>query len=174
MKLRMSESINITANIEGLEELLQKLSDLGVNVRKTTTAATRYGAQAIQEQANSNAQSVSSKPGKKVALRVRFRKSGQYAVASIYPAKGHAELRLVEYGTPAGRRWSIKGKPFTFFTPSGTKVSTRMINHPGTAARPWLRPAFDAAGGKAVDRYGELLQAVIEFKQSPPNDEGDA
>lgn len=169
----MSESISVTANIEGLEELLQKLSDLGVNVRKTTTAATRWGAQAIQEQANANAQSISSKPGKKVAMRVRFRKNGQYAVASIYPAKGHAELRLVEYGTPAGNRWSIKGKPFTFYA-GNKKIVTRMIKHPGTAARPWLRPAFDTQSDKAVDRYGELLRAVIEGVQAAPNDDGDA
>jgi HK97 gp10 family phage protein len=166
----MSETVSI--KIEGLAEMLQKLADLGVNVRKTTTAATRYGAQAIRDQAEANAASLSHKPGRKVALRVRFRKAGSYAVASIYPAKGHAELRLLEYGTGAGRRWSIKGKPFTFYAGS-KRISVRAINHPGTPAKPWLRPAFDGKSDQAVAQYGELLQAVIEFKQSPPNDPGD-
>jgi HK97 gp10 family phage protein len=175
--------IGVSATIENLDELYQELKDLGVNVRHATTGATRYGAEAIREQAEWNASALvhvarKTKSGKsptknRVVLRARFRKSGQFAVASIFPGRGWSHLRLFEYGTGAGRRWAVKGKPFTFFTKSGRKISTRMIEHPGMPARPWLRPAFDSKSDEAVDRFGARLKDVIDTLQPAPIDEGD-
>jgi HK97 gp10 family phage protein len=169
----MSEWISVKADIENIDELFQQLKDLGVNVRHASVGAMRYGGKAVQEQAESNARGITSQKGKLVAMRVRFRKKEDFVVASIYPAKGHAELRVIEYGTGAGRRWATKKGPFTFRA-GNRKISTRMIDHPGTAARPWLRPAFDQKSDEAASRYGERLKDVIDTLKNVAEDNGDA
>lgn len=148
-----------TAEVEGTEDLVKDLLTMGLNVQKSVVGAVRAGGRVIRNQAEANAASLSSKPGKKVALRVRKRTN--YVVGSIYPAKGHAELRLVEYGTPPGYRFARKRGPFKFY--AGNKlIVTRVIDHPGTIARPWLRPAFDAKATEAANKVGAVLKDAIE------------
>lgn len=148
-----------TAEIEGSEQLVQDLLTVGLNVKKSVVGAVRAGGRIIRNDAEGRAGSISSKPGKKVALRVRKR-SG-FVVGSIFPAKGHAELRLVEYGTPAGWRLAMKRGPFKFYA-GNRLIVTRAIQHPGTAARPWLRPAFDNKSKEAAQKVGDVLKDAIE------------
>ena len=148
-----------TAEIDGAEQLVNDLLNVGLNVQRSVVGAVRKGGRVIRNAAEANANVISQKPGKKVALRVRKRKG--FVVGSIYPAKGHAELRLVEYGTPAGWRWARKGGPFVFYA-GNKKIVTRIIQHPGTVARPWLRPAFDAKADEAAQVLGATLRDAIE------------
>jgi HK97 gp10 family phage protein len=148
-----------TAEVEGAEQLVKDLLNVGLNVNKSVVGAVRKGGRVIRNQAEANANGISQKPGKKTSLRVRKRKG--FVVGSIFPAKGHAELRLVEYGTPAGYRWARKGGPFVFYA-GNKKIVTRIINHPGTAARPWLRPAFDTKADEAARVLGDTLKDAIE------------
>lgn len=155
----MAQAFRVEGKIEGAEQLVKDLLAVGLNVNKSVAGAVRKGGRVISRQAEANARAVSRNPGRKVALRVRKRKG--FVVASIYPAKGHAELRLVEYGTKAGWRWARKGGPFRFM--AGRKlIVTRAINHPGTTARPWLLPAFESKSQEAARVLGETLKDAIE------------
>ena len=155
----MTDPIKVHGKIEGGEQLVKDLLTVGLNVNKSVAGAVRAGGRVIRSAAEGNAAAISGKPGRKVALRVRKRQG--FVVASIYPAKGHAELRLVEYGSRSGWRWARKNGPFVFYA-GGRKVVTRIINHPGTTARPWLRPAFDAKATEAARVLGEVLKDAIE------------
>jgi len=148
-----------TAEIDGAEQLVNDLLTVGLNVKKSVVGAVRKGGRVIRHQAEANANAISQKPGKKVALRVR--KRTDFVVGSIYPAKGHAELRLAEYGTPAGYRFARKRGPFKFYA-GNRLIVTRVIEHPGTVARPWLRPAFDAKADEAAQVLGATLRDAIE------------
>lgn len=155
----MSAPIKVTASVDGAEQMIKDLLTLGVNVGKAEKGAIRAGGRLIANEANINASALSSQPGRKVSLRVRKRKG--YTVGSIYPAKGFAHLRLLEYGTGAGWRWARKGGPFVFFA-GGKKIVTRIIQHPGTVSRPWLRPAFDARAAEAVSEVGRVFKDALE------------
>ncbi len=152
--------VRIEAKVEGADELIKSLIKSDGNVKKSVKGAVRAGAKVIAGAANANANAISRKPGKKVSVRVRTRKG--FTVASVYPAKGHAELRLVEYGTPAGRR-TVKNllHPFVF-TSGNRKIVAWSIRHPGTPARPWLRPAFDGNKDAAQRAVGESLRQAVE------------
>ncbi len=150
--------VRIEAKVEGANKLIKALIESDGNVKKSVKGAVRAGAKVIAGAANTNANAISRKPGKKVSVRVRARRG--FTVASVYPAKGHAELRLVEYGTPAGRRVAKKGK-FVFYA-GGRRIETRVINHPGTPARPWMRPAFDGNKDAAQRAVGESLRQAVE------------
>ena len=152
-------AVKMTADVEGAEQLVKDLLAVGLNVKKSVVGAVRKGGRVIRNQAEANAGAISEKPGKKVSLRVR--KRTDYVVGSIYPAKGHAELRLVEYGTPAGWRLATKRGPFKFYA-GDRLIVTRAIDHPGTIARPWLRPAFDIKAAEAARVLGDTLKDAIE------------
>ena len=157
--------------IEGGEQLQKDLRDLGLNTKKTLKGAVRAGTKVMAKAANANAAMISTRPGKKVSVRVRVR-PGDWAVGSVFPAKGKAHLRLFEYGTKPGWRWARKKGPFRFY--AGTKlIVTRVIHHPGMAKRPWLQPAVDASKDGAFEAFGEALKETIEKAKIAPegNDE---
>jgi HK97 gp10 family phage protein len=151
----------VDADLEGLPELLKELTQMGANVKKSVKGATKAGAVVILKRARSNAKAISKGHSRKIHVSLRVRMRDGYAVGSIFPGKGHAELRPIELGTKAGWRWARKKKPFTFV--SGNRLlRTRLIKHPGTAAKPWLRPAFDATQEAAARAVGESLRETIE------------
>lgn len=151
--------IKVEGKIEGIENLLKEMEKQAINVKKTTKGAVRAGGKVILKAARANANAISSQPGIKVSLRVRQRQG--YVVASIFPAKGHAELRVIELGSGAGWRWAKNKGPFRFYA-GNRLIVTRLINHPGTAAKPWLRPAFDSAKRAATDAVADSLRETVE------------
>lgn len=164
----MGDFIRVQGTIEGVDKLIIELGKLGANVQKSIVGSVRAGARTIQQAAEANARSITAGHTgrrKHVALRVRMRKgvgaNGSYAVASVYPAKGFAELRPIETGTRSGWRWARRKGPFVFFA-GNRQIVTRLIKHPGTAARPWLRPAFDSRKNDAVKAIGDALRDAVE------------
>lgn len=155
----------IEARIENVDELMRDLKQLGINTKKTHKGAVRRGTNVIRAAAEQRAAVLSSRSGRKVRARVRTRQG--YIVGSVFPGKGFAHLRLQEYGTKRGWRWARKKGPFKFY--AGKKlIVTRLIRHPGTDKRPWLKPAFDASTGAALAAYGDALRAAIEEAKIEP------
>lgn len=153
-------SVRMESSIEGLDKVLKAIKDCDGNVKKSVKGAIRAGGKVIRADAEQRAAALSKKPGRKTTLRVRMRKG--VAVASIFPAKGHAELRLLEYGTGAGLR-KVKDPMHPFKFMSGTHViHAWIIHHPGTKAKPWLRPAVDAKANEAIEAAGDSLIAAAE------------
>jgi HK97 gp10 family phage protein len=144
--------------MEGGEEMLQVLADLGVNVKKTLRGSMRAGGKIIQ--ADADARAPSSRAGKKAVLKVSSPKRGQVE-ARIQPSKRHWYLKFAETGTTAHEIKSSGAGKITFEGDEGL-VRTGVVNHPGAPARPWLRPAFDSRSGEAVEVLGESLREAVE------------
>jgi hypothetical protein len=147
------------AGIEGVDELVLDLNDCGVNTKKTHKGAIRAGTKVIRAAAEARAAAISSRPGRKTKISVRARKD--YIVGNVFPNKGFAFLRPVEKGTSSGWRWARTKGPFKFY--AGKRlIVTRLIKHPGTAKRPWLKPAFESSMSEATQAVGDAFKAAIE------------
>ncbi len=163
----MPNYIKVDASIEGVDQLIAQLQKAGANVKKSEMGAIRAGGNVIKAAAKANARRLTTRGGKVVQLRVRKRPT--FIVGSITPAKGFGFLQIREYGSGPGKRWSINGKPFTFFSFTANRViRTRMIEHPGTAATPWLRPAFDQNSDRAAEAVAQALRDAIEKAKIAP------
>jgi HK97 gp10 family phage protein len=159
----------VAVKIEGTEELLKALRALGTNVDKSVKGATRAGGKVILGAARSNAKALTSRSGKIVEekkviqagnpVQMKVRKRTGFAVASITPAKGYGHLRLLEYGA---QPHTINGKPLLRFFSGGKFLEVRSVQHPGFAARPWLRPAVDARKDEAIQAVSDSLAQTLE------------
>lgn len=169
----MSERVAL--KIENGEDLLKALRALGENIEKSVQGATRAGGRVLLGEAKTNARALTSRSGKITEMdydtgkkktvqaaspvQLRVRKREGFSVASITPAKGYAHLRLLEYG--AGPH-DIFGHPLLRFFSGGQFLEVRAVRHPGFPAKPWLRPAVDAAGDDAIKAVGDALADTLE------------
>lgn len=142
---------NVVVTIEGGEELLAKLQQLGVDVRGVLKEAILAGAEEIWRPANQNA------PGPHVIAEVTDSDQNS-ATVGIGPDKEHWYYQFFETGAQAHE---ITGAPLAFVGEEGTVITGR-VGHPGMAAKPFLRPAFDRHKGDAEDSVGESLRKVVE------------
>jgi HK97 gp10 family phage protein len=142
---------NIVVKIEGGEELLKKLKQMGVDVQGVLKAAALAGAEEIRKPANQDA------PGPHVIAEVMDSDKNS-ATVGIGPDKDHWYYQFMEIGAQAHE---ITGAPLVFVGEEGLVVTGR-LGHPGMAARPFLRPAFDRRKGDAEASVGEKLRRVIE------------
>lgn len=159
----------IAVKIEGGEELLKALRALGENVDKSVKGATRAGGKVMLARARANAKALTSRRGRVVEegrtvqagqpVQLRVRKRQGFAVSSVTPAKGFGHLRLLEYGA---QPHDIYGHPLLRFYRGGELIETRMVHHPGFAARPWLRPAVDEVKDAAIQAVADSLAETLE------------
>lgn len=142
---------SVSVTVEGGEGLLRKLRQIGADVESELEAAALVGAAVIQNAANPLA------PGPHVETEVA-EKSPERVVVEIGPDEAHWYYRFFETGAgPHG----ITGEPLVFEGRTGTVVVPG-VSHPGMAARPFLRPAFDGSSDRAADKVGEALKRVVE------------
>jgi len=141
---------NISVKVDGGEGLIRKLEAMGKNVSDELEPAALAGAGVIQIAANMRA------PGPHVEMDVAERGDRRVSV-DIGPDEAHWYYRFFETG--AGPH-EITGSPLVFEGRSGTVV-TRRVGHPGMAARPFLRPAFDGERRKAEGEVGDHLKKVV-------------
>jgi len=165
---RMTDHIQIVSKVEGGEQLLRELAALGGNVRSSARAAVRAGARVIQEQAEGNAQGIGSGAGKHTAIKVSQKVRGTIE-AMIGPSKRKWFYRYFETGVTAHE---ITGAPLVFEGDEGL-IITGGVHHPGMAARPWLRPAFDVKQEAATAAVGDSLREAIETRRAIVDAGGD-
>lgn len=144
------------------------MAALGGNVRGTARAAVRAGARVIQTEAEANASAIGSGGGKHTAIKVKQKKAGLIE-AMIGPSKRKWWYRYFETGVTAHE---ITGGPLVFEGDEGLVV-TGAVAHPGLAARPWLRPAFDTQDDAAVEAVGEFLRQAVEERRAIVDGGGD-
>ncbi len=82
------------------------------------------------------------------------KRSKKKAVLDIGPKRKKWFLRFLETGAI---RHEIKGSPLSFEAKSGDQVATRIVEHPGMPAKPFLRPAFDTKSDAAAKATGEAF-----------------
>lgn len=146
----MGDSVRVT--IEGGEELARQLRRLGLAAADVLPMAVEAGGMVLRDLARPKA------PGPEIELEME--KGSGKATATIGPAKKKWYYRFFELGTGVGTR-STKGR-FVFRGEDGRLRIVREIDHPGMAARPFLRPAFDEGQDEAVGKAGDALRSRIE------------
>jgi HK97 gp10 family phage protein len=157
----MTDSFKVTAKVEGSEQLLKELASLGGNVRSTARTALRSGTKVIQEQAEQNAATLGTKSGKHTKIKATSRVGGIIEMMLGCTDKFWF-FRYFETGTTPHE---IAGAPLIFEGDEGL-IITGGVSHPGMAAAPWLRPAFDAKQTAAVDAVGDRIRQAIEERRA--------
>ena len=157
----MADPFRVVTKIEGGDELLKELASLGGNVRSSARSAVRAGARVIQGEAESNEQGLGDGSGKQTAIKISQKKQGSIE-AMIGPSKRKWWYRYFETGVTAHE---ITGDPLVFEGDEGLVVIGG-VQHPGMAAQPWLRPAFDTKQNDAVQAVGDALRQAIEERRA--------
>lgn len=146
----MAETIRV--QIEGDKVLLARLKQIGVRVDALLEMAVTAGALIVQEAARENA------PGPEIKHET-VRKTKRLVEVAVGPDKKHWHYRFFETGTGAHQ---ITGNPWLVFDGDGGRVRVRSVQHPGMAARPFLRPAIDERQDAAEMAMGQVWKAAIE------------
>ena len=160
----MSKSIVIKGKLEGADQLIAEMQAVGLSVKGTTRKGVRAGSKVIQAEAERRAAVLSSRKGKSVRIAISSKQRGSVE-GKIGPSKKKWYLRFFETGTRAGVRTARKGG-FFFRAKDGRRIYIKRIRHPGTAARPWLRPAFDVSTTAAREAFGAAMRQAIETKRA--------
>lgn len=144
----MSDEIQIHG-MEALNKAFKKLPDrIAGNV---LAAGVRAGAQVIRKAAIENLGGA-----KKDIVISKSRSPKGTAKYKVGPSKDKWYLKFKEFGT----------KPHTInskgIMTDGMTVFGRTINHPGQAAKPFLRPAIDEKSHAALQAMGKQMGKRIE------------
>jgi HK97 gp10 family phage protein len=148
--------MKITAKIEGDKELLEAFRRLKIDVAAVLEKAALAGAEEIRAAAQSKA------PGPHIEIEIDEKQStANRRVAAIGPDKEHWFYQFFETGA-GGHEIDGKTKKALAFEGREGAIVRRVVKHPGIAAAPFMRPAFDSRKDTAVARAGEVLKKAIE------------
>lgn len=158
-------------NIRGGRQLNELLQTLPTKVeRNILRAALRAGAAVILPEVQSRIPAATGQLRASARITTRYRKgqvSASVKVGNFLAWYAH----LVEFGT---RPHTIRPK-----NPGGTLrfggITTREVQHPGTRARPFMRPAADAATPEALTAVTRKIRERLtrEGLNTPPPMPGD-
>lgn len=137
--------------IEGSAALLSKLRSLAEGASAVVDGATRAGADLVESMAESQA------PGPHVDVEM-VERTNDKATYAIGPDKEHWYYVFSERGAVSH---TITGHPFLMFAGRSGTVMTHEVQHPGMAARPFLRPAL-ARKQQISGRMGERFRSMID------------
>jgi HK97 gp10 family phage protein len=142
----------VRVRIEGLEELRAQLRKLGREARAVLVQAAYAGAEEIRQEAEAKA------PGPYIEKEKNPK--GKNTEILIGPDREHWYYLFAEMGTDPHEIKPRKkgGKKALAFE----GLVRRSVNHPGSTARPFLRPAVDSAKGRATDAVGKVIKRVVE------------
>lgn len=158
---------NNEIKIPGAREVDKVLSSLPKRLaRKVLLQALRAGAKPMLEDARNGIAVDSGLTRKDVKIRAipaSESKAPSVAIAGSTSKKGMAyKMRFLEYGTaPHVIKMSRKRKKVLANKATGEVFGT-IIHHPGTPAKPFLRPAFDNNIERSISITGKELGLRIE------------
>lgn len=140
-----------TINISGGKQLAEFLQQLPLKIEKNIMrAALRSGARVIANEAKTL---VPTQLGD-LKRSIRTGSNAKKGQVEGYARAGNKKAyyyRFVEYGTAAHIIKAGKNKQYlTFTAKDGKKVVKEQVNHPGSIAKPYMRPALDSKGQEAV------------------------
>jgi len=144
----------IEMRIEGGEELLRRLREMGFSVEDVLLTAATAGAEVIAAEANTMA----PEPKIEVAPADGNRR-GEISV-DVGPPEDKWYWRFLETGAQPHEITAHKG--LLVFEGEQGLVRTGKVHHSGIAARPFLRPALDERQDDATDEVGKHICEVIE------------
>lgn len=138
--------------ITGLRELNKALTKLPERIeRNIMSSAVRAGANEIKKAAVTN---LGGKKSDIVVKKSRAPKGTTQYKIGINADKWY--LQFKEFGT---KPHVIKSKKLMS---DGSTVFGRVVDHPGQAAKPFLRPAFDENTRKAINAMAKKIKQRLE------------
>lgn len=147
--------------IKGGAELQRALNELPVKLeRNVMRGALRAAAVQIEQEAKARAPADSGKLRDSIRVSTGAKRGGTvYAHVKVGGVKkGDAfYARFVEFGT---RPHEIRPRRSASLFIGG--LLRTLVRHPGTQARPFLRPAFDSKAGEAIRAFGDYMAARLE------------
>lgn len=192
---KSSHNVGSVVRIDGLAELREACKQLPANIRNNIMrGALRAGGNVIAEEARRR---VPARSGQlKASIRVSVRPTPQGMAASVkagdrfrvFKGKGtatknpyrtrragggfnyHAPFyaHFVEFGTKPHTIKPKRGKRLAFVVASRV-VAVPMVKHPGTKARPFMGPAFDAKWQAALDAVESYIAKRLPIEAEKLN-----
>jgi HK97 gp10 family phage protein len=153
----VSKYVKISGKLVGADDLIDELQAVGLSVKGTTRKGVRAGLKAMQVNAERRASSLSTRRGKSTKIAISSKSRGA-VTGQLGPSKKKFYLRFFETGT----------KPHMIpqtYVRLGRTIRRR-LKHPGMAARPWLRPAFDESTAAAREAFGQAMRQAIETRRA--------
>ena len=147
--------------VTGGDEIVRKLRALGVNMERAQEVVLRAGAEVVRQAAADNVRSVSSSVASDITIQ-RVGDEGGAVVIGIAPTRKTWYAVFLERGTRPHTVKARSGKALRFIGPSGD-VYRRSIQHPGTKARPFMRPAADENHERIVNAVGDKARTILEI-----------
>ena len=149
-----------TVNVKGLSELAKFLDELAPKLQKNIMRqALRAGMKPVQEDAKAHVAVASGllQKGLKISTRIK----GGTITASLKATGKHAYLaRWIEFGTAAHRINPKKAKALSI----GGGFAEG-VDHPGSKAHAFMRPALDARAQDAVIAVAEYIKERLSTKE---------
>ena len=151
----------IYAELRGIDELLENIKLLGGNMNDIIEDALTEGAEIIRKAADAN------NPRADVQMElgdVKMRgvlTGGKRLTMSIGPSEDKWRYTFVETGTRA-HEVSPKNKEALKLYQAEGIITKNTLQIPSTAAKPFLRPAFDGNKEKAIAKFGEVVRKWFE------------
>lgn len=139
--------------IEGMEELEKNLNDILEIIATATLAMVKAGEEVLEEEADRLA------PKRNVMASKLRSKTKTQVVMDFGPDKENWTMRFFETGAT---RHEISGTPLVFEGANGELIRIDTVNHPGMAARPFMRPALDGKGAQAMEEAGEAFWEIVK------------
>lgn len=152
----------ISARIKGGAELNRLLKMLPIEAEtKLVRNGLNRGANIIRDQAKANINRRSGATARAIMSSSGVDKAQGLVYAKVKLHKRRKFIgRFLEYGTAAHLIWvsASKGSLIVNGVPIGKQVL-----HPGTAPRPFLRPALDTKADEAVQAVLTYLTSYLQF-----------
>lgn len=151
----MARRAGVTVKIEGLGGVLAELEQRGGNVKRELTGALREGGEVIAREAR--AKTSSTEVAEAIEVTTVETRGEKVRVAVHVGDKWAAALaRWIEYGTQAH---TIRARRRTALLYGDRYAGA--VRHPGTAARPFMRPAFDERERAAQEAVRRRLARAV-------------
>ena len=149
----MAESVQI--ELQGMKQLVATREQIGADVESVVEqialAAAEPVARAIEAKAPGDiGQSI---------VTATTEKSKRRVTVAVGPDKKKWIAKFLEFGTSPHQITASQQKALKLY-PLGD-VFRKSVNHPGMAAQPFMRPAFDETQGEAQAKAGEKVAEVI-------------
>jgi HK97 gp10 family phage protein len=157
-------------NISGGKQLAEFLNQLPLKIEKNIMrSALRAGASVIAKEAKLNApvktgnlkKSIRTGSNTKKGYVEAYIAAGGKKSKSNKLKKGAFYAQFIEYGTATHFIKPKNKKKLSFIAKDGNLVNTLSVNHPGTQAKPFMRPALDSKGTQAVSAVTAKIRARL-------------
>lgn len=139
-----------TFHVKGMAQLGKALAALGLKIEKNVMrGALRAGAVPIRDEARKNAAKATGALAKGLKVSTNVQRGTVYAKLRTSGKHGYI-AHFIEFGTSrhiiAGRNGGTLSIPLE----GGGRIRVRSVEHPGSRAIPFMRPAIDTQANAAV------------------------